>query len=49
MFKLLYILFVTLKDGFTVIIIIISDVNNGWSSDMSDHFYVAVGHLKIEI
>ena len=26
-----------------------SDVNNGRSSDMSDRFYVAVGHLKIEI
>ena len=26
-----------------------SDVNNGRSSDMSDHFYVAVGHLKIKI
>ena len=26
-----------------------SDVNNGRSSDMSDSFYVAVGHLKIEI
>ena len=27
-----------------------SDVNNNsWSSDMSNHFYVAVGHLKIEI
>ena len=26
-----------------------SDVNNGRSSDKSDRFYVAVGHLKIEI
>ena len=26
-----------------------SDVNNSRSSDMSDHFYVAVGHLKIKI
>ena len=26
-----------------------SDVNNGRSSDMSDCFYVAVRHLKIEI
>ena len=26
-----------------------SDVNNGGSSDMSNHLYVAVGHLKIEI
>ena len=26
-----------------------SDVNKSWSSDMSDRFYVAVRHLKIEI
>ena len=26
-----------------------SDVNNGRSSDMTDCFYVAVGHLKFEI
>ena len=26
-----------------------SDVNNGRSSDKSDRFYIAVGHLKIEI
>ena len=26
-----------------------SDVNNGRSSDMTNCFYVAVGHLKFEI
>lgn len=26
-----------------------SDVNNGQSLNMSDCFYVAVGHLKIEM
>ena len=25
------------------------DVNNGQSSDMSDRFYDAIGHLEIEI